>query len=113
MSHTKFKGGFWIIKIWIKQSSAANFIPKDLLEIICILERDEKHHSYKIIRNWSGFSHVAKFRTKNAKSTLLKNSASVQKPASHQDQKQLSSEDKLRSIRRKRGKKNLHPGLLD
>ena len=87
------------------ESFAANFIPKDLLQIICILENDEKKHSYKIIRNWSGFSLVDKFRTKNAESRLLKNSASVQKPASHQDQKQLSSEEKLRNIRRKRGKK--------
>ena len=32
-----------------KEFTASNFIPKDLLEIICILERGEKHHSYKII----------------------------------------------------------------
>ena len=40
------------------------------------------------------FSLVAKFHTKNAASTPLKNNASVQQPASHQDKKQLSSEDK-------------------
>ena len=32
-----------------QESSAPNFIPKDLLDIICILERDERHHSYKIL----------------------------------------------------------------
>ena len=72
-----------------------SFIPKDLQASRHHLhsrERDEKHHSYKIIRNWSGFSLVAKFRAKNAESTPLKNSASVQQPASHQDKKQLSSE---------------------
>ena len=30
-----------------KEFTASNFIPKDLLEIICILERGKKHHSYK------------------------------------------------------------------
>ena len=89
------------------ESSAANFIPKDLLDITCILQRDEKRHSYKIIRNWSGFSLVAKFRAKNAESTQLKNSVSVQRPVSHQDKKQLlSSGDKLYNKRRKRGYKN-------
>ena len=34
-----------------KDLTASDFIPKDLLEIICILERGKKHHSYKIIRN--------------------------------------------------------------
>ena len=29
--------------------TASNFMPRDLLEIICILERGEKYHSYKII----------------------------------------------------------------
>ena len=28
---------------------ASNFMPKDLIEIICILMRGEKCHSYKII----------------------------------------------------------------
>ena len=32
------------------ECTAANFMPKDLIEIICILERDEKCPSYKIIR---------------------------------------------------------------
>ena len=34
-----------------KEFTASNFIPIDLIEIICILEREEKHHSYKIKRN--------------------------------------------------------------
>ena len=73
------------------ESPGANFIPKYLIDIICILERDEKHHLYKIIRNLSGYSLIAKFRAKNAESTPLKNSASVQQPASHQDKNQLSN----------------------
>ena len=39
-----------------QEFSAPNFIPKDLLDIICILERDERHHSYKIVRKRTGFS---------------------------------------------------------
>ena len=88
-----------------QESSAPNFIPKDLQDIICILERDERHHSYKIVRNRTGFSLIAKFGAKNVESTPLKNNASVQQTASHQDKKQLSSEDKLRNKRRKRGSK--------
>ena len=88
-----------------QESSAPNFIPKDLLDIICILERDERHHSYKIVRNRTGISLIAKFGDKNVESTPLQNNASVQQTASHQDKKQLSSEDKLRNKRRKRGRK--------
>ena len=75
-----------------QESSTPNFIPKDLLDIICILERDDRHHSYKIVRNRSGFSLIAKFGAKNVESTPLKNNTSVQQTASHQDKKQLSSE---------------------
>ena len=32
-----------------KEGSSTNFMPDDLLEIISILERGEKHNSYKII----------------------------------------------------------------
>ena len=32
-----------------KEGTSTNFMPDDLLEIICILERGEKHNSYKII----------------------------------------------------------------
>ena len=88
-----------------QESSAPNFIPKDLLDIICILERDERHHSYKIVRNRTGFSLIAKFGAKNVEPTPLKNNASVQQTASHQDKKQLSAEDKLQNKRRKRGRK--------
>ena len=70
MSHTDFRGGFWIIKtlVYEQESSAPNFIPKDLLDIICILERDEWHHSYKIVRNRTGFALIAKFGAKNVES---------------------------------------------
>ena len=36
--------------------TASNFMPRDLLEIICILERGEKCHSYKIIRKRNYFT---------------------------------------------------------
>ena len=42
-----------------KEGSSTNFMPDDLLEIICILERGEKHDSYKII---IFFSHYQIFR---------------------------------------------------
>ena len=38
-----------------KEGSSTNFMPDDLLEIICILERGKKHNSYKIIRKRNYF----------------------------------------------------------
>ena len=38
-----------------KEGSSTNFMPDDLLEIICILERGEKYNSYKIIRKTNNF----------------------------------------------------------
>ena len=67
-----------------KEFTASDFIPKDLLEIICILERGKQHHSYKIIRNRNHFAFVAKFPARNGEPTPLKNNASVQQTASHQ-----------------------------
>ena len=99
-----------------QESSAPNFIPKDLLlllDIICILERDERHHSYKIVRNRAGFLLIAKFGAKNVESTPLKNSASIQQTASHQDKKLLSSEDKLRNKRQKCGRKYSSSRVLE
>ena len=58
MPHANLRGGFWKIKISSvdeKEFTASNFIPKDLLEIICILEKGEKHHSYKLLRNRNHF----------------------------------------------------------
>ena len=107
MPHANFKGGFWIIKIWMKQSSyntASNFMPRDLIEIICILERGEKCHSYKIIRKRNYFTLVTKFPAKNGESTPLKNNASGWQTASHQDKKEDSSEEKLPNRKRKRRK---------
>ena len=71
------------------ESTAANFMPKDLIEIICILERDEKCHSYKIIRKRKYFTLVTKFPAKNRESTPLKNYASGRQTASHQDKKEI------------------------
>ena len=53
-----------------QELTASNFIPKKLIDIICILERDEKHHPYKIIRNKNNFSLIVKFGAKNAETTL-------------------------------------------
>ena len=74
-----------------KEFTASNFIPEKLLDIICILERDEKHHSYKIIQNKNNFSLIAKFGAKNAETTPLKNNTSAKKTARYQDKKQVSS----------------------
>ena len=52
-------------------------MPDDLLEIICILERGEKHNSYKIIRKKNYFSLITKIPAKNGESTSLKNYASA------------------------------------
>ena len=92
-----------------KGFTASNFIPERLLDIICILEIDEKHHSYKIIRNKKTFSLIAKFGAKNEETTPLKNNDSAKKTARYQDKKQVSSEDKLCKPKRKRGKEISSP----
>ena len=90
---------------------AANFMPKDLIEIICILERDEKCHLYKIIRKRKYFTLVTKFPAKNGESTPLKNYASGRQTASHQDKKEVSSEEKPlnRKPKRKKNKSSTLP----
>lgn len=87
-----------------REIPASNSIPKNLLDIICILESDEISHSWKLIRNSDSFSLVIKTPAKNANPTPLKNNASGQ-PANRQDKKQVSSDDKLRK-RSKRKKKS-------
>ena len=84
-----------------KEGSSTNFMPDDLLEIICILERGEKHNPYKIIRKRNYFSLITKFPAKNG-STPLKNCASARGTATHQDKREFSSDDKLPNKRRKR-----------
>ena len=93
------------------ECTAANFMPKDLIEIICILERDEKCHSYKIIRKRKYFTLVTKFPAKNGESTPLKNNASGRQTASHQDKKEVSSEEKPlnRKPKRKKNKSSTLP----
>ena len=91
-----------------KEFTASNFTPERLLDIICILESEEKHHSYKIIRNKKTFSLIAKFGAKNEETMSIKNYASAQKTAPYQDKKQVSSEDKLCKPQR-RGKKISSP----
>ena len=78
-----------------KEGSSTNFMPDDLLEIICILERGEKHNQYKIIRKRNYFSLITKFPAKNGESTLLKNSASARGTATHQDKREFSSDVQL------------------
>ena len=85
-----------------KEGSSTNFMPDDLLEIICILERGEKHNPYKIIRKRNYFSLITKFSAKNGESTPLKNCASARGTATHQDKGEFSSDDKLPNKRRKR-----------
>ena len=51
--------------------SAANFILKTLLDVICIIESDESQYSRKLIRNLDFFSLVVKSRAKNANPTVL------------------------------------------
>ena len=87
MSRTNFKGGFW------------NF--KNLLEIICVLERGERHISYEIIRKMNYFSLITKFPAKNGETTPLKNCTSARGTATHQEKREFSSDDKLPNKRRK------------
>ena len=100
MPHANFRGGFWKIKIWMKRSLLLQFYTKRPFRFICILERGEKHHSYKLKCNRNHFLLIAKFPARNGEPVPLKNKASLQQTASHQVKKQVSSEDK-----RKRGKK--------
>ena len=69
------------------------------------MREGKQHHSYKIIRNRNHFSLIAKFPARNDEPTPLKNNASVQHTESHQEKKQVSSEEKLSSRKGKRGKK--------
>ena len=91
-----------------KEDSSTNFMPDDLLETICILERGEKHNSYKIICKRNYFSLITKFPAKNGESTPLKNCASARGTATHQEKREFSSNDKRPNKRRKRRKTNLH-----
>ena len=58
---TIFKGGFWNFKIWIKR----RVLLPILCQMTCILEREEKQNSYKIIRKRNYFSLITKFPAKN------------------------------------------------
>ena len=84
--------------------TASNFMPSDLLEIICILERGKKCHSYKIIRKRNYSTLITKFPAKSGESMPLKNNASGRQTASHQDKKEVSSEEKLPNRKQKRRK---------
>ena len=85
-----------------KEGSSTNFMPDYLLEIICILERGEKHNLYKIIRKRNFFSLITKFPVKSGESTPLKNCTSSRETATHQEKREFSSDDKLPNKRRKR-----------
>ena len=43
----------------VTEFTASNFMPKDLIEIICIHERGEKCHSYKIIQKTNYFTLIS------------------------------------------------------
>ena len=88
-----------------KEFTASNFIPERLLDIICILERDGKHHSYKIIRNKNNFPSSPNLVPRMKKRRHRKTTLPLKKTARFQDKKQVSSEDKLCKSKRKRGKK--------
>ena len=76
MPHTNLNGGFWIIKIWIKKEPyASNFI-EDLLEIICVLERGEKLHLYKIMQRGIILFFITNFPALNGEMTRIENSYS-------------------------------------
>ena len=81
-----------------KLITASNCMQKDLTEIICILERGEKCHSYIIIGKRIYVTLVTKFPAKNGESTPLKNTASGRQTTSHQDKKEVSFEEKLNAI---------------
>ena len=93
-----------------KEGSSTNFMADDLLEVICILERGEKQNSYKIIRKRNYFSLITKFPAKNGESTPLKNCASAQGTATHQEKREFSSDDKLPNNKSVEGT-NLHMPL--
>ena len=86
-------------------------MPKDLIEVICILERGEKCHAYEIILKRNYFTLLTKFPAKKGESTQLKNIASGRQTASHQDKKEVSSEEKL--LKRSVERSNFHLVLLD
>ena len=50
-----------------KEFAAPNFKPERFLHIICILEGEEKHHSFKIIRNKKTFSLLPNLGPRNRK----------------------------------------------
>ena len=75
--------------------TASNFMLRDRLEIICILERGEKCHSYKIIGKRNYFTLITKFPAKNGELTQLKYNASGRQTVSHQGKKEVSNEEKL------------------
>ena len=77
-------------------------MPDELLEIICILERGEKHNSYKIICKRNYFSLITKFPAKNGESMPMKNCASARGTATHEEKGEFSSDDKLPNKKRKR-----------
>ena len=78
-----------------REFTVSNFMLKDYIEIICILERVEKYHLHKINRKRNYFTLTIKFPTKNGEPTSLKNNASSRQKVSHQDKKEVSSKEKL------------------
>ena len=63
-----------------KELNASNFMPEDLLEIICILERGEKQYLYKIICKRNSLS-----GSRNKSSPHASRSASQHTDVKHKD----------------------------
>ena len=86
-----------------KEGTSINFMPDDLLEIICILERAEKHNSYQIIGKRIFFSHYQLSRQEwriDAIEELRFRSAN----SNSSENRELSFDDKLPNKRRRRRK---------
>ena len=96
-----------------KEFTASNFISEKLLDIICILESDEKHHLYKIIQNKSYFSLIAKFGAKNAEMKPLKNKASTQKQQVISTRNKFLPKTSCVNKSESMERKNLHHMLLE
>ena len=96
-----------------KEFTASIFIPEKNLDIICILERDEKHHPYKILRNKNNFSLIVKFGAKNAETTPLKNNASAIKTALIRTRNKFLPKTSCVNQSESMERKNLHHVLLE
>ena len=112
MPHANFKGGFWIIKIWMKWSVLLPILCQKTLEKSSAFLREMKSViRIKLYERGSIFTLVTKFPAKNGESRPLKNYTSGRQTASHQDKKKVSSKEKplKRKPKRKKNKSSTLP----